>query len=97
MSKKRKDFSKFKADLESVVLRGNNNTDLQYVMEMVDSSELYATYLISRYGNRATALTARNFYITKNEEVTTLWSAYSREGMTRMDANECLMKYHGQL
>ena len=55
------------------------------------------TQLISRYGNRATALTARNFYMTKNEEVTTLWSAYSREGMTRMDANECLMKYHGQL
>ena len=97
MGKRRKDFSRFKGDLESVVLRGNNNMDVQYVMEIDDSSELYATYLVSRYSNRATALTAKNFYMTKNEKVMTLWMKFSSEGMTRMDANERLRKYYDQI
>ena len=39
VSKKKKNFHTFKGDLESVVLRGQNNVDVQYVMEIDDTFE----------------------------------------------------------
>ena len=42
VGKKIKSIAKFKADLESVVLRGDNSSSVQYVVEMDDSGELYA-------------------------------------------------------
>ena len=97
VGKRIKNIAKFKADLESVVIRGDNSSGIQYVVEMDDSGDLYALYLVSRYGKRATALTARNIFMTRNEKVMALWSKYSDEGTTRIDASEHLIKYYEQL
>ena len=70
------------------MIRGDNSLGIQYVVEMDDSGDLYVLYLVSRYGKRATALTARNIFMTRNEKVMALWSKYSDEGMTRIDASE---------
>ena len=96
VAKKRKNFAFFKADLESIVCRGNQSSDIQYVMEMCDGADetnaMFAIYLVSRFGKKSTALTARNIFMKDNEEVMTLWSKYSNEGMSREDAREHLLK-----
>ena len=61
------------------MIRGDNSLGIQYVVEMDDSGDLYVLYLVSRYGKRATALTARNIFMTRNEKVMALWSKYSAE------------------
>ena len=101
MLKKRKDFATFKADIESIVIRGNLYSDIQYVLEMNCGAgnlcDLFACYLVSRFGKRGTALTARNIFMADNKEVMARWARLSDEGMTRLDANEHLRKYYDPL
>ena len=96
LGKKRKNIQGFKADIESIVFRGNKSSDVQYMMESDDLEELYALWLVSRYGHRLTALSARNLSITRNSRVMELWSQYSRENMNRFDTDELLMKAYEQ-
>ena len=92
VGKKRRNIQGFKADLEAIVARGSRCSDVQYIVESEGTDELYALYLMSRYGPRGTALTTRNLSITRNEKVMAVWSQYSDEGMRRQDAEELLMK-----
>ena len=95
--KKRKSIQGFKADLDSIVRRGNNSSDVQYIVERDDAERLYALYLLSCFGSRGTALTARKLFIVRNDEVMTHWSKLSSEGMCRQDADELLMEAYEQL
>ena len=96
LGKKRKNIQNFKADIESIVLRGNNSSDVQYIVESHGPEELYALWLVSRYGHRLTALSARNLAITRNTKVMELWSQFSGENMNRFAADELLMKAYEQ-
>ena len=92
LEKKRKNIQGFKADLESIVSRGNKGSDVQYILEYDDPESLYALYLLSCFGHRLTALTARKLFITRNTRVMDLWSKYSSENLSRRDAEELLMR-----
>ena len=65
--KKRKSMLGFRSDLESIVRRGDNSLDVQYIVERDDAERLYALYLMSCFGSRGTALSARKLYMTRNE------------------------------
>ena len=97
LGKKRKNIHKFKADLESIVLRGNKASDVQYIMESECPEELYALWLVSQYGHRLTALSSRNLAINRNTKVMDFWSRFSSENMNRFAAEELLMKAYEQL
>ena len=92
LEKRRKNIQGFKADLESIVSRGNRGSDVQYILESDDPENLYALYLLSRFGHRLTALSARKLFITRNTRVMDLWSKYSGENLSRCDTEELLMK-----
>ena len=96
VGKKGENIDGFKSDLESIVCRGNRCSDVHYTVESDGAEKLYALFLLSRFGPRGTALTARNLYMTRNEEVMALWSQYSGEGLGRQDADELLMKAYEQ-
>ena len=96
LGKKRRNIQGFKADIESIVLRGNKSSDVQYILESDDPENFYALWLVSRYGHRLTALSARNLFITRNTRVMELWSQYSGENMNRFATNEHLMRAHEQ-
>ena len=96
VGKKRRNIKGFKSDIESIVTRGSRCSDVQYIVESEGADELYALYLVSRFGSRGTALTASNLYITRNQNVMALWSKYSDEGMKRQDADELLMEAYEQ-
>ena len=72
--------------------RGNKGSDVQYILEYDDPESLYALYLLSRFGHRLTALTARKLFITRNTRVMDLWSKYSSENLSMRDAEELLMR-----
>ena len=90
LEKKRKNIQGFKADLESIVSRGNKGSDVQYILESDDPESLYAMYLLSCFGHRLTALTARKLFITRNTRVMDLWSKYSSENLSRDGTEELL-------
>ena len=96
LGKKRKNIQGFKAEIESIVLRGNKSSDVQYIVESEDPESLYALWLVSRYDHRLTALSARNLSITRNTRVMELWSQYSGENLNRFAADELLMKAYEQ-
>ena len=96
LGKKRKNIQGFKADIESIVTRGNKGSDVQYILEGDDPDSLYALWLVSRFGHRITALSARNLSMTRNTRVMELWSQYSGENMSRPDAEELLMRAYEQ-
>ena len=96
LGKKRKNIQGFKAEIESIVLRGNKSSDVQYIVESEDLESLYALWLVSRYDHRLTALSARNLSITRNTRVMELWSQYSGENLNRFAADELLMKAYEQ-
>ena len=97
LGKKRKSIHRFKADLESIVLRGSKASDVQYIVESECPEELYALCLVSQYGHRLTALSARNLAINRNTKVMDFWSKFSSENMNRFPAEELLMKAYEQL
>ena len=97
LGKKRKNIHKFKADLESIVMRGSNTSDVQYIVESECPEELYALWLVSQYGHRLTALSSRNLAINKNAKVMDFWSRFSSENMSRLAAEELLMRAYEQL
>ena len=97
MLKKRKSIEGFRSDLDSIVRRSDNSSDVQYIVERDDTERLYALYLLSCYGSRSTALTTRKLYMTGNDEVMTHWSNLSGEGLCRQDADELLMEVYEQL
>ena len=92
LGKKRKNIQGFKADIESIILRGNKSSDVQYIVEDGDPESLYALWLVSCYGHRLTALSARNLPMARNTRVMELWSQYSGENLSRFAADELLMK-----
>ena len=92
LGKKRKSIHRFKADLESIVMRGSNTSDVQYIVESECPEELYALWLVSRYGHRLTALSARNLAINRNAKVMDFWSKFSSENLNRFAAEELLME-----
>ena len=96
LGKKRKNIQGFKADIESIVTRSNKSSDVQYILEGDDPESLYALWLVSRYGHRLTALSARNLTITRNTRVMELWSQFSGENMSRLAAEELLMRAYEQ-
>ena len=96
VGKKRKNIQNFKADIESIVLGGINSSNVQYMMETDDPEELYALWLVLRYGHRLTALSARNLVITRNTRVMELWSQFSGENMNRFAADDLLMNVYEQ-
>ena len=81
------------------MLRGKNNVDLcvRYVMEGNESSQMYATYLVSHFSNRATASSVKGFYMADNEEVMAIWVKFSSEGMTRIDTYEHLRVFYDRI
>ena len=95
--KKRKSMQGFRSDLESIVRRGNRSSEVAYIVESEDADELYALYLLSCFGSRSTALTARKLFINGNEEVMARWSILSSEGVDRLGADELLMKAYEKL
>ena len=97
LGKRRKNIHKFKADLESIVMRGSNASDVQYIMGSECPEELYALWLVSQYGHRLTALSARNLAINRNAKVMDFWSRFSSENMNRFAAEELLMKAYERL
>ena len=78
------------------MLRGNKSSDVQYIVESDDPESLYALWLVSRYGHRLTAFSARNLSITRNTRVMEFWSQYSGENMNRFAADEHLMRAYEQ-
>ena len=92
LEKRRKNIQGFKADLESIMSGGNKGSDVQYILESGDPENLYALYLLSRFGHMLPALSARKLFITRNTRVMDLWSKYSGENLSRRDAEELLMK-----
>ena len=96
LGKKRKNIQSFKADIESIVMRDNNASDVLYIVRSEKPEELYALWLVSHYGHRLTALTARNLAINRNAKVMDLWSKYSSENTNRFAAEELLMKAYEQ-
>ena len=48
--RKKKNFKRFKHDLQQVVLQGKNTDDVQYVLETDGYSHLFACYLLSVFG-----------------------------------------------
>ena len=50
-SKRGRTFRKFRQDLEQVVLKGKNNTDFQYIMEVENREDIYAQFLLMTFSN----------------------------------------------
>ena len=96
VGKRRKNIQNFKANIESIVTRGNKSSDVQYILEGDDPESLYALWLVSRFGHRITAFSARNLPITRNARVMDLWSRYSGENMSKLEADEHLMAAYEQ-
>ena len=91
--RKRKNFKRFKRDLDQVVVHGKNTDDLQYVRE-TDSysiSHLFACYLLSVFGTFSEGHQSASHCMAGNEEVMGLWAKFSSEGMTKQAAEEHLM------
>ena len=96
LGKKRRNIQKFKEDIESVVME-RENPDVQYIVNSERPEELYALWLVSQYGHRLTALSTRSFPFNRNTRVMNLWSKYSNENMSRLSADELLMRAYEQL
>ena len=96
VGKKRKNIQGFKVDLESVVTRGNKGSDVQYILDCDDLESLCALWLITRFGHRITAPSVRHLYMAGNTKVMELWTRYSSENMSRLEAEELLMRAYEQ-
>ena len=83
-------FGRFKQDLEQVVLRGRNNTDFQYIMEVDNREDIYAQFLLMTFGNINEVRSLENIAFRDCQEVMELWARYSSEGRTKDDAEEQL-------
>ena len=88
--RKEVNFKRFKSDLEQIVVDGKTTDELQYVMEMENSSKLYVLYLLSAFADFDEAHSMPGLYMTGNSEVMELWGKHSGEGMTKMAVEELL-------
>ena len=76
--RKKKSFKRFRHDLEQVVIRGKCTSGLQYILE-TDHKNLYASYLLSVFGDFAGAHGTVSHKMADNPEVMDLWEQYSGE------------------
>ena len=90
--KKKRAFKKFKRDLEQVVIKRRSTDGLQYVMEVDNSPSVFALYLLSVFGDFARSHSAEGHQMGDNAEVMDLWTRYSSEGLSKISAEELLMK-----
>ena len=64
----KKDFKRFKLDLD-VVVKGKNTDSLRYLMETEDNTQLFAYYLLSVFGSVTEALKSEGHGMTGNERL----------------------------
>ena len=89
--RKRKNFKRFKRDLDQVVVHGKNTDDLQYVRETDSYTHLFACYLLSVFGTFTEGHKSASHCIAGNDEVMGHWAKFSSVGMTKEAAEEHLM------
>ena len=96
LGKKRKNIQGFKIDLESIVARGNRGSDVQYILKRDDLGSLCALWLVSRFGHRVTAPSVKHLHVAGNTGVMDLWTKYSGENMSKLEADERLGQAYEQ-
>ena len=92
--KRRKTFKRFKHDLEQVVLKGRCTEKLQYGTKTDDTLSIFASYLLSIFGDFVEAHSVQGHQMANNPEVMDIWACYSGEDMTKITANKHLMKIY---
>ena len=88
-------YKKFLDDLDLVIMRGKNMDAVQYIHELSDQDNVYASYLLLTYGDYARA-DPRDFRMSGNREVMDLWRRISRT-MDRNAAEDRLREIHSQI
>ena len=88
--KRFRSFKRSMQDLSLAVCSGRNTENLQYLMEVDNRDEIFATYLLMAYGDFAEAHTAEPNAMADCAEVMSLWARYSGEGQTKESAEEQL-------
>ena len=74
---------------------GKCTDDLQYVMEMGNSSCIYAYFLLYVFGDFTRS--HRDHYMFENKEVMALWEEFTNDGRTRVTAEDHLMWAYGKV
>ena len=91
VSIRKKNFKRFKADLQQVLLQAKNTDDVQYVLETDGYSHLFACYLLSVFGTFTEGQKSDGHLMAGNAEVMDLWAKFSNERMTKVAVEEHLM------
>ena len=94
---RKKNFKRFKHDLEQVVIKGKCTNGLQYILETDHNARLCACYLLSIFGNFIGAHGAESHKVADNLEVMDLWARYFGIGMDKESAEEFLLRFYEQV
>ena len=95
--KKKRTFKNFKCDLEQVVIKGRSTDGHQYVMEVDNSPSVFALYLLSVSGDFTRSHSTEGHLMGDNAEVMDLWAHYFSKGLSKISAEELLMKAYEQV
>ena len=96
-SKKSRTISRFKQDLQKVVLLGKITDEFRYVMEYANRNEVYACFLLSSFGDFAEYHSVAGVAMADNPEVMELWARYSGEGKSKDAADRQLKWFNEQI
>ena len=88
--KRFRSFKRFMQDLSLVVCKGRNTDNLQYLIEIDNRDELFATYILATYGDFTEGYTAESIAMANFGNVMDLWVRYSGEGYTKESAEDQL-------
>ena len=89
--RKKKNFKRFKHDLQQVLLQRKNTDDVQNLFETDGYSHLFACYLLSGFSTFTEGQKSSGHHMAGNAEVMDLWAKFSSKGMTKVATEEHLM------
>ena len=77
-------------------MRGKRTDELQYILQLNNSGNVFALYLLFTYSNYAQAQ-HREICMSGNREVMDLWKCHSERGVDKNAAEDLLREVHSQI